>query len=119
MSAEPFHLECPLCGDDVELAGEDLSRLEAGDRLVCGSCGAELEVLDPDPDHFEAQLLGLLLSCPYCGAEVAVDEDAAEAGRVRCPNCGEELELDQEDPDEDQEDQGEAGGDTGPQRDLM
>ena len=37
--------ECPVCGADIELAGDTMS----GEVVVCDDCGTELEVLDTNP----------------------------------------------------------------------
>ncbi|MDH3636073.1 MAG: lysine biosynthesis protein LysW [Gammaproteobacteria bacterium] len=37
--------ECPICAADVEVADDAIS----GELLVCGDCGAELELINMDP----------------------------------------------------------------------
>jgi alpha-aminoadipate carrier protein LysW len=40
---------CPECGSDVGLPDS----VETGEIVDCGSCGAELEVIDTDPVALE------------------------------------------------------------------
>jgi len=37
--------ECPVCAAEIELAKDTM----AGELIVCGDCGAELEVTGLDP----------------------------------------------------------------------
>jgi alpha-aminoadipate carrier protein LysW len=37
--------ECPVCGAEVEIAADVI----AGELVVCGDCGVELELLETDP----------------------------------------------------------------------
>jgi alpha-aminoadipate/glutamate carrier protein LysW len=37
--------ECPVCGAEVEIAADVI----AGELMVCGDCGVELELLETDP----------------------------------------------------------------------
>ena len=37
--------ECPVCGADVELAGDEV----VGELLSCEDCGLELEILNLSP----------------------------------------------------------------------
>ena len=34
------------------------------------------------------------VTCPVCGEEITLDEDALDEGSIECPGCGETLEFD-------------------------
>jgi len=37
--------ECPVCAAEIEVADDAI----AGELVICGDCGVELELLDTDP----------------------------------------------------------------------
>ena len=37
--------ECPVCAAEIEIADDAI----AGELVICGDCGVELELLDTDP----------------------------------------------------------------------
>ena len=37
--------ECPVCAAEIEIA----RNVTAGELVICGNCGAELELVDTDP----------------------------------------------------------------------
>ena len=37
--------ECPVCAAEIDIADDAI----AGELVICGDCGVELELLDTDP----------------------------------------------------------------------
>lgn len=93
-----LEVECPICGEVLELTDEDRAELNVGDVLVCDSCNAEMEVTKNEGQDFDLELMGILTTCPNCGEEFDVTEDMiAETNIVQCPHCNASIELDFED----------------------
>ena len=108
-----LEIECPVCGEVLELSAEDRAELEVGDAIVCDNCNAEMEVTANAGETFDLELLGILTTCPNCGEEFDVTEEmlaqtppnetntagtgAAETSTVQCPHCQAQIELDFED----------------------
>ncbi len=46
---EENKVECPECGEEIKVNDKP----ELGDISVCGSCGAEVEVVNTDPIEVE------------------------------------------------------------------
>ena len=96
-----LQVECPICGEVLELTDADRAGLEVGDAIVCDSCNAEMEVTKNGGDDFDLELLGILTVCPNCGEEFDVTEQMVSEGDiVTCPNCGVRIELEFEDEPE-------------------
>lgn len=105
-----LEIDCPICGEVLELTQQDRAELHVGDVIVCDSCNAEMEVTRNDGDEdFELVLLGILTECPNCGEEFEVTEELLEAAPViesadgvrvslvDCPHCQARIELEFED----------------------
>ncbi|ADV67002.1 zinc-ribbon domain-containing protein [Deinococcus maricopensis] len=90
-----LEVECPVCGDVLELTDEDRAELTVGDAIVCDNCHAEMEVTVNDAQDFELELLGILTTCPNCGEEFDITDDMLdETGtHVECPHCHAEITL--------------------------
>lgn len=89
-----LQVECPICGEVLELTDVDRAGLEVGDAIVCDSCNAEMEVTKNSGKDFDLELLGILTVCPSCGEEFDVTEEMiAEGDIVTCPHCGVHIEL--------------------------
>lgn len=44
------------------------------------------------------------VTCPTCGATIALDESAVDAGSMKCPKCDELLEFDYDDEEQSDDD---------------
>lgn len=106
-----LEVDCPICGEVLELTAQDRAELLVGDAIVCNSCRAEMEVTvnrpgkGREPDQFELELLGGLTTCTNCGEEFEVTEqllaaapviesaDGLSVSLVDCPHCHAPLEL--------------------------
>ncbi|AWN23265.1 hypothetical protein DKM44_08525 [Deinococcus irradiatisoli] len=100
-----LEIDCPICGEVLELTDEDRGELEVGDAIVCENCNAEMEVVRNENQDFEVELLGILTTCPNCDQEFDVTEEmlaaaptvqsagGEEASLVRCPHCQAGVEL--------------------------
>jgi len=89
-----LEVECPICGEFLELGDEDRAQLQLGDVIVCDSCNAEMEVTKNEGDDFDLDLLGILTTCPSCSEEFDVTEEMlAEGNIVQCPHCKAYIEL--------------------------
>ena len=100
-----LEIDCPICGEVLELTDEDRTELEVGDAIVCENCSAEMEVIRNSGQDFEVDLLGILTTCPNCSEEFDVTEemlanaptvrsdDGSEVSLVRCPHCQAGVEL--------------------------
>lgn len=100
-----LEIDCPICGEVLELTAEDRAELIVGDVIVCDSCQAEMEVTANEGEDFELELLGILTTCTNCGEEFEVTEqllstsptlqtpDGASVSLVECPHCRAHLEL--------------------------
>lgn len=101
-----LEIDCPICGEVLELSDADREELLVGDVIVCDSCNAEMEVTSNGTgDDFELELLGVLTTCPSCGEEFDVTEDmvaaapvvestdGASVSVVECPHCQARIEL--------------------------
>lgn len=101
-----LEIDCPVCGEVLELSAEDRSGLHPGDVIVCDSCSAEMEVTrNGGGEDFELELLGILTECPNCGEEFEVTDellgaapviestDGAAVSLVDCPHCHARIEL--------------------------
>ncbi len=109
-----LEIDCPVCGEVLELTGEDRAELEVGDAIVCENCNAEMEVVRNEGQDFEVELLGILTLCPNCHQEFDVTEEmlaaaptvqgegGEETSLVRCPHCQAGVELSFEEQPEDQ-----------------
>lgn len=108
-----LEIDCPICGEVLELSDEDREGLLVGDVIVCDSCNAEMEVTrNGTGDDFELELLGVLTTCPSCGEEFEVTDELLEAAPVlesadgvtvslvNCPHCQARIELEFEPDDE-------------------
>lgn len=93
-----LEVECPICGEVLELTDADRAELQIGDAIVCDSCNAEMEVTKNEGDDFDLELLGILTTCPNCSEEFDVTEEMiAETNIVQCPHCTAHIELEFED----------------------
>lgn len=93
-----LEIECPVCGETLELTDDDRAELQVGDAIVCESCNAEMEVTRNGGDDFDLELLGILTTCPNCGEEFDVTEEMVQNGNtVSCPHCRASIELEFED----------------------
>lgn len=100
---QTLEIECPICGEVLELSGEDRAELSVGDVIVCESCNAEMEVTKNEGDDFDLDLLGILTTCPNCGEEFDITEEMLANGEhvVECPHCKAKVELEfEDDPDQ-------------------
>ncbi|AZI41921.1 hypothetical protein EHF33_03455 [Deinococcus psychrotolerans] len=100
-----LEIDCPICGEVLELSDEDRTELEVGDAIVCENCNAEMEVTRNAEQEFEVELLGILTTCPNCAEEFDVTEEmlaaaptlqngsGEEVSLVRCPHCQAAVEL--------------------------
>lgn len=100
-----LEIDCPICGEVLELTDEDRAELQVGDAIVCENCNAEMEVVSNDAHDFEVELLGILTTCPNCDTEFDVTEEmlvaaptirsqqGEEVSLVRCPHCQAGVEL--------------------------
>ncbi|MFC5847999.1 hypothetical protein [Deinococcus petrolearius] len=101
-----LEIDCPVCGEVLELGAEDRAQLHPGDVIVCDSCSAEMEVTrNGGGEDFELELLGILTECPSCGEEFEVTDellsaapviesaDGAAVSLVDCPHCHARIEL--------------------------
>lgn len=101
-----LEIDCPVCGEVLELTDADRAELLVGDVIVCDSCNAEMEVTRNGGDEdFELELLGVLTTCPNCGEEFEVTEemvaaapvvesaDGVSVSIVDCPHCRAKIEL--------------------------
>lgn len=93
-----LEVECPICGEVLELTDADRADLKIGDAIVCDSCNAEMEVTRNEGDEFDLELLGILTVCPNCGEEFDVTEEMVQDSEiVTCPHCNARIELEFED----------------------
>ena len=61
-----LEIDCPVCGEVLELSAEDRADLVVGDVIVCDSCNAEMEVTrNGTEEDFELDLLGVLTNPAY------------------------------------------------------
>ena len=101
-----LEIDCPVCGEVLELSEQDRRELHVGDVLVCDSCSAEMEVTrNSEGEDFELELLGILTVCPNCNEEFEVTEellgaapviesnDGVAVSLVDCPHCQAKIEL--------------------------
>ncbi|WP_420595827.1 hypothetical protein [Deinococcus sp.] len=100
-----LELDCPICGEVLELSDDDRAELQVGDAIVCENCNAEMEVLRNSGQEFDVELLGILTTCPNCAEEFDVTEEmlaaaptlrsdtGEDASLVRCPHCQASVEL--------------------------
>ena len=101
-----LEIDCPICGEVLELTEQDRAELHVGDVLVCDSCNAEMEVTrNGGGEDFELELLGILTVCPACSEEFEVTEDmlltapviesvdGVSVSLVDCPHCHARIEL--------------------------
>ena len=100
-----LELDCPICGEVLELTDDDRAELDVGDAIVCENCNAEMEVIRNSGQDFDVELLGILTTCPNCGEEFDVTEEmlakaptlrdsrGEEVSLVRCPHCQAGVEL--------------------------
>ncbi|WP_291425400.1 hypothetical protein [Deinococcus sp.] len=101
-----LEIDCPVCGEVLELTEQDRDGLQVGDVIVCDSCSAEMEVTrNGEGEEFELELLGILTICPNCDEEFEVTEDMLAAAPViessdgvtvslvDCPHCQARIEL--------------------------
>ena len=100
-----LEIDCPVCGEVLELTDEDRAEVQVGDVLVCDSCNAEMEVTRNSGEDFDLELLGILTVCPACSEEFEVTEDmlatapviesvdGVSVSLVDCPHCRARIEL--------------------------
>ncbi|AFZ68225.1 hypothetical protein [Deinococcus peraridilitoris] len=93
-----LEVECPICGEVLELTDADRADLQLGDVIICDSCNAEMEVTRNEGEDFDLELLGILTVCPNCSEEFDVTEEMiSESSIVQCPHCTAHIELEFED----------------------
>lgn len=73
---ERNEIECPHCGEDVEVDGDG----DGDGEYTCPECGEDFVVGDRDSDEPEVQ-------CPFCNNPIEVVDD----GEYICPWCEEDL----------------------------
>lgn len=100
-----LEIDCPVCGEVLELTSEDRTELQVGDAIVCESCNAEMEITLNSGSDFELELLGILSICPACEQEfdltdemlstapTIVSDEGEEVSLVHCPNCKAAVEV--------------------------
>ena len=105
-----LEIECPECGELLELDENEVAEFEVGDVLVCGSCETEMEVTVNDGEDFELAVVdyGQFVECPSCGEDFEVSQqqldtaptiesaDGVSALLVDCPHCQARIELELE-----------------------
>ncbi len=85
---------CPTCDEELQIPEDTWEEFVLGDVLVCDACGAQLEVISKEPPEFE--LLAEFVDCPDCGAEIEVTDAMLEAGTAQCPSCNAKFILETE-----------------------
>ena len=100
-----LEIDCPVCGEVLELSDDDRAELDVGDAIVCENCNAEMEVIRNSGQEFDVELLGILTTCPNCDQEFDVTEEmlasaptlsgenGEEVSLVHCPHCQARVEL--------------------------
>ena len=90
-----LEVECPECGEVLELTAEDRAELNVGDVIVCENCHTEMEVTVNEGQDFELEPLGFLMTCPNCGEEFDITEDMLDKDgtHVECPHCTASIPL--------------------------
>ncbi|SEJ22050.1 hypothetical protein SAMN04488058_10522 [Deinococcus reticulitermitis] len=106
-----LEIECPTCGELLELSAEERREFEVGDLLVCSSCETEMEITVNGPgDEFELALVDYsqFVQCPSCGEDFEVSQDMLDSAPViesvdgvsvsvvECPHCLARIELELE-----------------------
>ena len=106
-----LEIECPTCGELLELSEQERHEFEVGDLLVCSSCETEMEITVNGPgDEFELSLVDYsqFVQCPSCGEDFEVSQDMLGAAPViesvdgvsvsvvECPHCLARIELELE-----------------------
>lgn len=112
-----LEIECPTCGERLELSEQERREFEVGDLLVCSSCETEMEITVNGPgEEFELALVDYsqFVQCPSCGEEFEVSPellaaapviesvDGLSVSVVECPHCLARIELELEDAEEEE-----------------
>lgn len=79
---------CRYCGAQTYYP---VSALKGSEPLMCGACGAPLEIEVPRPPGKRAEKEEKFLTCGKCGIHVARSDIHVYGGFVCCPACYTEL----------------------------
>ena len=85
---------CRYCGTQTYYS---VGKLKGSEPLVCGGCGAPLEIELPDPREKRGGKEEKYLTCGKCGDHVARSGVHVYAGFVCCEKCYQELSIERSD----------------------